>query len=324
MLLIKHIIKEEDFDNTVNGLKYKVKIGAFIDGVPANIINKYLSLDDLESIPQDDGMVIYAVGSYSSLDAALVREFELEAKGFDDTYILVDNNGSVSNYVIPVPESIIDEEEVVLPVVEEDETEKITEEETVISSNVTTYRIQIGAFDKELSDKVFEGVDNVVSFSGKDGLVRYMAGSFTEYKDAINYQAQMKARGFEDAFIVTYKNGERISLNVAIKLERTSSKAEVVVEDEITKPNIEFMVQILVAKESLSAEDLTKMGKLGNIDKEAKGEEMYLYFTGSFISLVDANVRLEEAKLAGYADAFVFAKLEGERITIEQAIALLK
>jgi hypothetical protein len=84
------------------------------------------------------------------------------------------------------------------------------------------------------------------------------------------------------------------------------------------------MVQILVAKESLSAEDLTKMSKLGNIDKEAKGEEMYRYFTGSFTSLVDANVRLEEAKLAGYADAFVFAKLEGERITIEQAIALLK
>jgi hypothetical protein len=313
-----------DFFNTVNGLKYKVKIGAFIDGVPAKIINKYLSLDDLESIPQDDGMVIYTVGSYSSLDAALGRKYELEAKGFDDIYILVDNNGSVSNYVISVPEPIIDEEEVVLPVVEEDETEKITEEETVISSNETTYRIQIGAFDKELSDKVFEGVDNVVSFSGKDGLVRYMAGSFTEYKDAINYQAQMKARGFEDAFIVTYKNGERISLNVALKIERTSSKAEVVIGQEITKLNIEFLVQILVAKESLSAEDLTKMGKLGNIDKEAKGEEIYLYFTGSFISLVDANVRLEEAKLAGYTDAFVFAKLEGERITIEQAIALLK
>lgn len=314
----------EIFDNTVEGLKYKVKIGAFSDVVPANVINKYLSLDDLESIPQDDGMVIYAVGTYNSLEKALGREYELEAKGFDNTYILVDNNGSVSNYVIPVPEPIIDEEEVVLPVVEEDEIEKITEEETVVSSNETTYRIQIGAFDKELSDKVFEGVDNVVSFSGKDGLVRYMAGSFTEYKDAINYQAQMKLRGFEDAFIVTYKNGERISLNIAIKTERTSSKAEVVIGQEITKPNIEFMVQILVAKKSLSAEDLTKMGKLGNIDKEAKGEEMYLYFTGSFISMVDANVRLEEVKLAGYADAFVFAKLEGERITIEQAIALLK
>ena len=110
----------EVFDNTVEGLKYKVKIGAFSDVVPANVINKYLSLDDLESIPQDDGMVIYAVGTYNSLEEALGREYELEAKGFDDTYILVDNNGSVSNYVIPVPEPIIDEEEVVLLDVEEE------------------------------------------------------------------------------------------------------------------------------------------------------------------------------------------------------------
>jgi len=315
----------EDFDNTVEGLKYKIKIGAFRDGVPANVINKYLSLDDLESIPQDDGMVIYAVGTYNSLEEALGREYELEAKGFDNTYVLVDNNGSVSNYVIPVSDPVIDEDEkVVLATVEEDEIEKITNEETIISSNKTTYRIQIGAFDKELSDKVFEGVDNVVSFTGKDGLVRYMAGSFTEYKDAISYQAQMKARGFEDAFIVTYKNGERISLNVAIKTERTSAKAEVFVGQEVTKPNIEFMVQILVAKKSLLAEDLIKMSKLGNIDKEAKGEEMYRYFTGSYTSLEDANVRLDEAKLAGYTDAFVFAKLEGERITLEQAKELLK
>ena len=312
----------EDFDNTVEGLKYKVKIGAFSDVVPANVINKYLSLDDLESISQDDGVVIYAVGTYNSLEGALGKQFELEAKGFDDTYILVDNNGSVSNYVIPAPDPVIDEDEkVVAPVIDEaEETEQVVE----ASSNRTTYRIQIGAFVKELSDKVFEGVDNVVSFEGKDGLVRYMTGSFTEYKDAINYQAQMKARGFEDAFIVTYKNGERISLNVAIRSERTPPITEVVVEDEITKSNIEFMVQILVSKESLSAENLIKMSKLGNIVKEAKGEEMYRYFTGSFTSLEDANARLEEAKLAGYKDAFVFAKLEGERITIEQAIELLK
>jgi len=316
----------EDFDNTVNGLKYKVKIGAFSDGVPANVINKYLSLDDLESIPQDDGMVIYTVGAYDSWDDAQGRKYDLEDKGFGEMGILVDNNGEISNYVPPAPAFEIDkEEEVILPTVEEIEIEKINEEKTVVSSNETTYRIQIGAFDKELSDKVFEGVDNVVSFSGKDGLVRYMAGSFTEYKNAINYQAQMKARGFEDAFIVTYKNGERISLNIAIKTERTSSNTEVVVPgQEFPKPNIEFMVQILVAKKSLSAEGLIKMSKLGNIDKEAKGEEMYRYFTGSYTSLEDANVRLDEAKLAGYTDAFVFAKLEGERITLEQAKELLK
>jgi len=313
----------EKFDNTVKGLRYKVKIGAYNDGVPANVINKYLSLDDLESIPQDDGMVIYAVGTYTSLDDALGREYELEAKGFDDTYILVDNNGSISNYVIPVPEPVIDEEEEVVAPVEEVESEEETEVgESTVLNNETTYRIQIGAFDKELPNEVFVGVDNVVSFTGKDGLVRYMAGSFTEYKDAIAYQAQMNARGFEDAFIVTYKNGERINLNVAIKTERTTPKFESVIEEETIE--LEFIVQILVGKESLSAEDLTKMSKLGNIDKEAKGEKMYRYFAGTYSSLEDANIRLAEAKLSGYADAFVFVKSEGERITLEQAKELLK
>jgi len=312
-----------DSDNTVNGLIYKVKIGAFSDGVPANVINKYLSLDDLESIPEDNGMVIYAVGSYNSLDAALVREYELEALGFNETYVLVDDNGSVSNYVKPVS-NIVVEEDVIMPDVEVVEEEKINNQEVVFSSNETTYRIQIGAFDKELSDKVFEGVDNVVSFIGKDDFVRYMAGSFTEYKEAINYRAQMKARGFEDAFIVTYKNGERISLNVAIKAEGTSSKLELDVKTEITKINIEFIVQILVAKESLSSDNLIKMGKLGGISRQSEGEEMYRYITRSYTSLEDANVRLEDAKSVGYKDAFVFAKFKGKRITLKQAKDMLK
>ena len=312
------------FNNTVAGLQYKVKIGAFSDGVPADVINKYLSLDDLESIPQDDGIVIYAVGTYNTLDAALIREYDLESKGFDETYILVDNNGIISNYVVPVPEPEIDEEEeVVAPTDALEEVEKNEIEEVVVApSNEIIYRIQIGAFKDVLSDAVFTGMDNIISFTGKDGLIRYMAGSFIEYKDAIDYQAQMKARGFEDAFIVTYKNGERISLNAAIKTERTASKAESVIEEEIIE--LEFIVQILVGKELLSAQDLTEMSKLGNIGKEAKGEKMYRYFAGTYSSLEDANIRLVEAKLAGYTDAFVFAKLEGERITLEQVKELLK
>ena len=328
---------ERNLDNTVEKLKYKVKIGAFIDGVPASVINKYLSLDDLESFPQEDGMVIYAVGTYNSLERALVRKDELESKGFNDTYILVDNNGSVSNYVNPISESLIDEdEEVMVPNVSEVTLDNKTNKETVISDKENTYRIQIGAFDKELSDLVFEGVDNIVSFLGKDNLVRYMAGSFNEYKDAIIYQAQMKARGFEDAFIVTYKNGERISLSVAIKTDKNSLKSKEVVVEEIEgevvrpnieftvqvlmiKPDVEFIIQILVAENSLTAEDLSKMAKLGNIEKEAEGEEIYRYFAGTYSSLSDANIRLEEARLVGYVNAFIFTKLDGKRISLDQA-----
>ena len=311
-------------DEKVKGLVYKVKIGEFSDGIPAQVANKFLSIDDLESVTLDNGVVMYLVGSYSTIDGAIGRKNDLEEKGIEDTYLMVDNNGEVSDYVEPTPELEIEEDEVVVEVPEDEISEEVvttvTEDEM---TNETTYRIQVGAFNAELSDEVFVGVNNVVSFTGKDGLVRYMAGSFVEYKDAIDYQAQMKARGFEDAFIVTYKNGERISLNVAIKTEKESNKV-VNQESKDEEINLEFVVQIMVAKFTLSAVDLNKMGKLGNIDKAAEGTDMYRYFAGTYKSLDDANVQLEKAKLVGFVDAFVFPKLDGTRITMERAKELMK
>jgi len=316
----------EVYSNDLIQEHYKVQLGKYNDGVPANEINKYLSLEDLESIPQEDGFVVYAIGSFNSVEKALEEQFELEAKGFSETVIIVDNNGIVMPY-IPNPEPVIIEEEIV------------TEEEIVVENPLdeTVYRIQIGAYKVELSGEVFNGVDNVISFTGKDGLIRYMTGSFAEYKDAVDYMHQMRARGFNDAFIVTYKDGERISLNVAIKTERTVSKIEPIVTEAavkpnieftvqvlVVKPNVEFTVQVLVAEESLSAENLTKMSKLGNIEKASEGQELYRYFAGTYSSLEDANIRLAEVKLAGHIDAFVFAELDGERITLEQAKELLK
>ncbi len=310
-------------DEEVKGLVYKVKIGEFSDGIPAKSANKFLSIDDLESVTLENGVVMYLVGSYATLDEAIGRQYDLEAKGLDDTYLMVDNNGEVSAYVEPTPEPEIDEDEVVVEVSEDEISEEVV---TTVSedemTNETTYRIQVGAFNTELSDEVFSGVKNVISFTGKDGLIRYMAGSFVEYKDAIDYQAQMRARGFEDAFIVTYKNGERISLNVAIKTEKESKVVNQEGKDEVI--NLEFVVQIMVAKSSLSADDLNKMGKLSNIDKEAEGTDMYRYFAGTYNSLEDANIQLEKAKLVGFADAFVFPKLDGERITMERAKELLQ
>ena len=313
--------QELNEDSEENGLIYKVKIGEFKDGIPAKITNRLLSFDDLQSFTMTDDVVIYAVGTYTTLDEAINRLDALEEKGFDDTYILVNNNGEISNYVAPVPELEIEEEEVVVVSDEVLRADSLRNEnvvkEVVKLNNETTYRIQIGAFNKALSDAVFVGVNNVIPVIGKDGLVRYTAGSFSEYKDAIDYQAQMKARGFEDAFIVTYKNGERISLNIAIKDEKSTPTKE-----ELLK--LEFTVQIMVAEVSVSAADLDKMGKLGNIEKEVKGSDMYEYYAGTYLTLEEANIRLDEAKSAGYTNAFIFSKLDGQRITLEEAKELLK
>jgi len=316
-------------DNTeVDGLIYKVKIGEYKDGIPANIINKFLSLDDLESFTMNDDAVIYAVGTYTTLNEALNRQYNLENKRFADTDILVDNNGEISNYVAPRPKSDIDEEEeVVVPddIIESENTiDKSIVKEVAEPVKGTTYRIQVGAFYKPLSDEVFVGVDNVISFTGKDGLIRYMAGSFEDYKNAVNYQVQMRARGFEDAFIVTYKNGKRISLDIAIRAEKSPSMIET--EDDVTEEplNLEFTVQILVGEDSVSPSELKKMSKLGNINKVAEGTDLYRYFLGPYKTLEEANIQLEKANLNGYNDAFIFVIKDGERIILEEARKLLK
>ena len=80
--------KEEEL-----GLTYKVQLAVYNDGVPAKMINKLLSLEDLESYTEDNGNVIYAVGNYLTIDDALGREYELEKLGFNNLSILEYENG---------------------------------------------------------------------------------------------------------------------------------------------------------------------------------------------------------------------------------------
>ena len=257
--------------------------------------------------------VIYAVGVYNSLEDAMKRQRVLEEKGFLATNILVDNNGEIADYTPFVPQPIIDVDLVALST----DSFSVDSSEMSESLDMTIYRIQIGAFSQPLSDAVFAGVKNVISFIGRNGLYVYMAGSFTKYDEAIDYQAQMRVRGFADAYIVNYKNGKRISLDVAIADNNSidNKMAEIALKDEL----LEFVVQIMVSKVLVSTAELNKMNKLGNIDKEAEGLDIYRYYAGTYKTLEDANIRLSEAKLAGYEDAFIFAKLNGERISVEQA-----
>ena len=346
--------EDKEFSNKVNALQYKVKIGSYSDGIPARVINKYLSLDDLESISQEDGSVIYVVGSYSTYDEAKGREYSLEDKKFNETSVIVYNNGRVTDYSPPTPDLSIDNKQVDTAITKEVEIEVKQNKKlpikksnlvrkNIVSNNETIYRVEIGTFKDELSDVVFSGIENVVPVKGKDGWITYTVGAFVEYRDAVNSLNQMRARGFEDAFILTYKDGERISLNVAIKNENNDSQNETIDEEEVKpnlifslnvlelkknveyivetavlKDNIQFSVQVAVTKESLSSEDLNKMSKLGSIEKEVEGSELYRYFTGNFFDIESAKLRLEEVRQVGYPNAFVLAKLDGNRIPVDQ------
>ena len=313
------------------GVKYKVFLSQFAEGVPARVINKLLSIDDLESISQDDGNVIYAVGNYLSVDEALNREFKLEQEGFKNLDILQMENGILTIYRPQINDVIINTEDLSSEEVLNDSSELKSDEEVVAdqSKSGTVYRVQIGAYKVVLNSEVFSGVKNVISFKGNDGLVRYMTGSFNDYKNAVLYSKEMKARGFNDAFIVTYENGERVALSTAIKGSTSKANREDITakrksridkkqQEKSAVNNVSFRIQIGVFSETLSADDLEKMSKISNVSKESSGN-FYKYYSSDFMNYNDAVSEIEIIKSFGFANAFITARDGTNLISIEKA-----
>ena len=313
------------------GVKYKVFLSQFAEGVPARVINKLLSIDDLESISQDDGNVIYAVGNYLSVDEALNREFKLEQEGFKNLDILQMENGLLTIYRPQINDVIINTEDLSSEEVLNDSSELKSDEEVVAdqSKSGTVYRVQIGAYKVVLNSEVFSGVKNVISFKGNDGLVRYMTGSFNDYKNAVLYSKEMKARGFNDAFIVTYENGERVALSTAIKGSTSKANTEDITakrksridkkqQEKSAVNNVSFRIQIGVFSETLSADDLEKMSKISNVSKESSGN-FYKYYSSDFMNYNDAVSEIEIIKSFGFANAFITARDGTNLISIKKA-----
>ena len=332
-------------ETKVEGKRFAIMLGEYKEDVPANVINTYLSFDDLESLMQNDGMVVYSVGSYNTFDDAINRQTQLEInEGMVNTEIVEVENGVVSLYnpTPPAPitpeviEKEVDQEEVTKEeepkeesavVVEQVEEEAKQEVKSTVGK--ITFRVQIGAYKVKLSKDIFKGVPNMVSFTTNDGYTRYFTGSFSSYADAVKHQNDMLLRGFEGSFVVAFKDGKKIGLYAAIRAtngkipRKTSTNLTSKVEKEEIEPNLEFVVQICVYKGPVPANVLSAMAKIGNVSKEnMNGSQLYRYNAGTYSDLSAATTRLDEVESAGFEDAFVKALLDGEQITIEKAKAL--
>ena len=71
----------------------------------------------------------------------------------------------------------------------------------------TIFRVQLGAFKNPLSQQNFDGIEQLISFIGEDGLIRYVAGSFNNYEEASKYQIKMRSQGFIDCYVIEDYNG---------------------------------------------------------------------------------------------------------------------
>lgn len=75
------------------------------------------------------------------------------------------------------------------------------------SNKGITYRVQIGAFKTKPNLK---GVSNVTSINFDSGITKYYSGDYTSKEEAVEQRNRLVSKGFKDAFVVRFENGNVI------------------------------------------------------------------------------------------------------------------
>jgi N-acetylmuramoyl-L-alanine amidase len=84
---------------------------------------------------------------------------------------------------------------------------------------VISFRVQFASTSRELPENApeFKGLQGV-SYYFHDGLYKYTLGNEKSLEDAAKIQKSLHDQGFKDAFVVAFKNNERITPQEAIQL----------------------------------------------------------------------------------------------------------
>ena len=93
-------------------------------------------------------------------------------------------------------------------------------------SDELIYKIQIGAYSKGLPayvERLFKKLSvirKIDHYTDENGVTVYTTGNLTNLDDALKLQEQVRQEGVEDAFVVPYFNGKRITLKQAKEIAK--------------------------------------------------------------------------------------------------------
>ena len=163
----------------------------------------------------------------------------------EETYLLSDNGSSnLANAIynaflnykskngygnINISENIVDETNIVINETNDNRIEDIENVEcnnndnnesliTATQNESPVFKIQIMTSDKKLSSrsKLFKGLFPVDCYKEK-GLYKYTYTEDTNYNNVLRIKRTKVDRKFKDAFIIAFKNGEKMDINQAIR-----------------------------------------------------------------------------------------------------------
>lgn len=287
---------------------YVLKVGAQVEGISDELIQRILSLPDVRTIERGD-TTYYVVGNYDALPDAIKRQLQLKGQGFEGT-VMMEQDGKL----IDLPSGGITprEEEVLTNLVPA----------PPVQPGKVVVRVQLGAFRHRLSENIFRNVPDLVTLKDQDGLTRYYTGSFTDINEAAKHKVNLLLDGFEGAFLVAFKDGKRVSIAEAGAQLSGPENLNDLPAGVINTEDLTFRVQVGTFVGNVPMETMSKYVDLGNV-KPVASQSAVRYLYGEYPTRAAAELARKELQNLGFSDAFVVGEMNGRIIQAEDAEKLL-
>lgn len=191
------------------------------------------------------------------------------------------------------------------------------------NNDIITFRVQIGAFSKAVSPKLFKDIPDVLVIPGTDGLTRYSSGAYNNIQDAAEHRVNLLLKGYEGAFVSAYRGGRRISLKEAgatvTTNEDLSTKND---QGLINKDFIKYAVQLGAFKGRIPAETLGDYMALGNVRPIRSDDGTTRYLHGEYDTVTEAQKAEKDLKAAGFSEIKIVGEFNGQIIPSDEALKL--
>ena len=282
-------------------------------------LRKYLSMRDFKTVKSND-TIYYVVGDYLSAEEAKVRQNEIEELG-------ISTEGVAQSSTKNTREGT----QTTITKIPDDKLPKNTNTTQPHDKDVT-FRVQVGAFTKPVSQEVFKDVPGLLVVKGPDGITRYYSGSYKTFGEAAEHKLKLDMQGYSGAFVVAYKEGERKNLEeVGATLSEGTKSSELNIDEktDINKPVVDaglvkYKIEVGRYKNDIPTEVLDMFLDLGKVlpRRAENGDVVYLY--GEFSTIKEAEAALKAAQNAGLKKALIIGDFNGKIISAEEAKSLLR
>lgn len=338
-------------------INYTIQLGKFCRGVPPDIMDKLLSIPDVQSttLPPPDSCTVYTVGKYNDYNVAKTRVQQLIQAGLPDAKVVYKKGKEFIDATGPAEGTQANNQQTNNTqqannannnnaVNNNQQNNNQANNNANANNNVAAnnnaanfpptgnmiYRIQLGAYSHKLSRDIFANIDNLVEVKTENGFYTYSAGSFTSFQDAVNYKMRLITEGFPETFIKAYQNGKRVSLKDAgaTMLQPTKEDLSENVTHEsstLDKSQIRFKVQVGVFKGTPPDDLANRFKTLSDLSTDRDSTGMMHYLVGSYTDFNTAkNMRDKLASEPLLKNAFVVAYFRDQPIPLSQALSIMK